>query len=499
MHTSLTHRQPWFVSAVILSSAAAIFACALLPQIVAIAVPLLIAGAIVLMYPAIGLMVMMVLFLIQASPLYTDYGVFARSLTAADGLAALVLAGYLLQGKRSSRHPALGGRRGVVLLLVFAYFTWQIISIFWSPASVSALLTFVRDSLEAVLLFSLAIFILDDRTKVRRAAGMYALAGTGLALYTIHHFQSKGGFSAAGNLLYQGHAYRGGYLGAFNSNELAIILLLVPAFAYLAAAEVRHPIVRLLVTGVTVPIVGLALIVLTSREALIAAAAAVLAGVVLARGVRYRVSLFGVAALGLAVFAFLSITNHLPYYFLDRITQASYDNFGSRLPGWEFGLQLFAQNPIAGAGALGFETIIPSYHITVASNVTAPHNDYIGALADGGLIGFALLIAMLAAIGLTIVFGGRRNPAAIAIFVILGTALASGSFVLTHWFWVGASIACCFGLTEQAEGARESELVPDPVHGNFSAGRPDPEPTRKPRLWRLADTNARGETYADRL
>lgn len=467
MYVSLTQRQPWIAPAIILSSAAAVFGCSFLPQVIAIAVPLLVAGAIVLVYPAIGLMVMMALFLIQASPLYTDYGVFARSLTAADGLAALVLAGYFLQGRKFSRNPALHGRRRAVFLLVCAYFGWGIVSIFWSPASVGALSTFVRDSLEAVLLFGLAIFILDDRVKVRRAASLYALAGTGLALYTIRHFQSKHGFSAAGNLLDQGHVYRGGTLGAFNSNELAIILSLIPAFAYLAT-EARRPIVRLLVTGVTVPVVGIALIVLTSRETFIAAAAAILAGVVLARGVRYRLSLVAVAALALAVYALLSVTNHLPYYFLDRITQASYDNLGSRLPGWEFGLQLFAQHPLGGAGALGFETVIPSYHITVASEVTAPHNDYIGALADNGLIGFALLIAMLTVIGITIVFGGRRNPAGIAIFVILGTAIASGSFLLTHWFWVAASIACCFGLTRETEHVSGMQIVPNPVHSNFS-------------------------------
>lgn len=466
MYTSLTRRQPWIIPPLILLSVGVILACSFLPQVIAIAFPLLIAVVIVLSYPVIGLIVLMVLFLIQASPLYTSYGVFARSLTAADGLALLVLAGYLLQRNTFKASRALGGRRRAALLIVCAYFGWGIVSIFWSPAPVSALSQYVRSSLEAVLLFALAILILDDRAKVRHAAGAYAVAGIALAVYTILHFQSGHGFNAAGNLLYHGRVYRGGSLGAFNSNELSIILSLVPAFAFLAT-EARSRSMRLVSTGVTVPIVGLALVVLTSREVFIEATLAISVGIVFARGVRPRLALAAVAALALAVYAFLSATNHLPYYFQARIAQASYDNLGDRLPGWKFGLQLFTQHPLVGAGALGFETLIPARHITIDTVVTSPHSDYVGALANTGLIGFVLLFGMVAVLGYTIVFGGRRNPASIGILVILGTSIAVGSFALSHWFWVAISIAYCFGLTQEVASVNEAELAPDPVRGNL--------------------------------
>lgn len=469
MYTALPRRQPWIIPTLLLFSIGAILACSFLPQVIAIAVPLLIASAIALRYPAIGLIVLMTLFLIQASPLYTSYGVFARSLTAADGLAVLVLAGYLLQRKLFRTYPAARGQRVAALTIVCAYFGWGIVSIFWSPAPISALSQYARSLLEAVLLFGLSILILDEPAKVRRAAGTYALAGIGLAVYTIFHFQSKHGFNAAGNLLYQGHVYRGGSLGAFNSNELSIILSLIPAFTFLAT-ETRGRSLRLLSTGATVPIAGLALVVLTSREVFVAAALALSVGIVLAHGARHRLALIGVAALALVVYALLSVTNHLPYYFQNRITQAGYDNIGHRLPGWMFGLHLVVQHPLGGAGALGFETMIPGRHITIDTVVTSPHSDYVGALANTGLVGFALLIVMIAVLGHIIVFGGRRNPASIGIFVILVTEMAVGSWDLSHWFWVAVSIACCFGLTRETERVDEGDAVPDSARRNVSQG-----------------------------
>jgi O-antigen ligase len=277
-----------------------------------------------------------------------------------------------------------------------------------------------------------------------------------LSLYTILNFQSNGGFASTSSAL--GNAvYRGGELGAYDKNGLAIVLTFGPAFAFLACQALSRRL-QLAVLALTVPVAGLALLILTSRTTFIAIGLAVVVSLVLTRGSRPRVAVALIVALGLGTLIVVNATGNTPYYVQDRLAQANYDNFGNRLPGWKVGLQLYSDHPVAGVGTAGFVTLIPRYHVSLIG-VTAPHSDYIGTLADGGTIGFVLLLLMLLALGRAIVLGTQRNVASIAIFVLLIVSMAATSIVSSHWVWVVLSVAAALGLSGIPSEAPRRDVI----------------------------------------
>jgi O-antigen ligase len=348
-----------------------------------------------------------------------------------------------------------------LLLAIAAYFSWSILAFTWSPVAVGVSSQYIRHVTENIYVFGLALLILNTREAVRPAAGVYAFAGTALAGYTVLTFQRLQGFDASPLTLAGQAVYRSGGIGSYNANYLAIMLAVVPALAYIATESLPRRL-QLVLSGITIPPVGLALIILTSREAFVALAVATAAAFVLSRNLRYRLGVATFVAVAGATFLIAYQTNHIPWYFSQRFTATSYDTFGSRLPGWDIGLQLFAQNPLAGIGNGGFQTYITSYHVGY-SDVTSPHSDYIGTLADTGIIGMLLLITMLTVLGSTIVFRAGRNPANVIVFFVLLVSMAAGSILEEHWLWVAFGIVTAYGLTVATGVESEKERTRDHV------------------------------------
>jgi O-antigen ligase len=413
------------------------------PLATGVSLALLLATAALLSYPTLGLYVMMTFFLIQDSPLYNAFGILSRSLTAADIVGVLVLLAWLLRWARQTPHSrtlASRGRDTRVFLFVAAYFLWKILSSFWSPAPAGVLVGSLQHDVEHALFFGLVILLLVDAREVRRAAAVYAVVGTGLALYTIFTFGSHQGFAHAALVDVSAQTFRGGLPGTFNANEMSTILVVVPAFAFLAAGDLSRR-VQILITGILVPIIGVTLIILTSREMFVAVPLALLAIVLVSRGYRPRFALALVVLVSAGTFAALVYTANVPPYVQNRINATQSDNFGDRLPLWSEGLDMFTSHPVAGLGTQGFE----------ATFNHAAENEYILTLANQGLIGFVLLLLMLAALGRVLVLDAERNPASIAIAAVVLVSLAASDFLELHWMWVILSIATCHGLRAAAQ------------------------------------------------
>jgi O-antigen ligase len=414
---------------------------------------------------------MMALFLIQASPLYSSYGIFARSYTLADIVGALVLLGWIIrvaQREQSGSLRILRGWRAQAVLAVVAYFAWDAVTSAWSPAPVGLIIDGLRHDAEHAVFFALSILLLTQERQVRRAAGTYAVVGTVLALYTILTFRSNQGFAQVATWTISAESYRGGLPSTFNVNELSTVLALVPGFIFLAAGNLSRR-MQLALTAASVPVIGLALIILTSREVFLAVLLSFMGVLVLARGYRSKVALVPFALLGIATFGALANSGNLPRYFQTRIAATQYDNFGQRLPLWRYGLESFAQHPLSGLGAEGLEATLP------ASGVAGPlqtsvHNDLIRTLANNGLPGFLLLVAMLVILGRAAIQGGQRNPASVGIAVILLVSINSGTFLQTHWMWVALSIVCCLGIARGAQSGASS-ADPKSLHSHESLRR----------------------------
>ena len=435
-------------------------ACAVSPTLTLVACVGLAVAICIVRFPTFGMVLVLSFILVQDSPIFQQYGVLvSRGATVTDLGALLVLLGVALEPvwKPTDLLARVRGRALLPLVAVAAYFGWGVVACFWSSAPTSDLVNFLRLQAEVVVLLLLALLVLRERSRVRWAMAAYSVVGLLLALYVIHTFLSLHGLASGPLTPSQAQAYRGGQTG-FNYNELSIMLSVVPAMTYLAAERLRGD-VRAALTALTVPLVGFAMIILTSRSAILGLAASFVLALLLARGAKGRIAVGGFVAFGAALFALVSTSGGLPYYFQQRFQLASTDQVGGRGPVWQLALDLFQKHPM-GLGAVAYESVImPTANVSVYAGVTSPHSDYIGTLVDLGLIGAILLVVMLVLLGREIVFlGGRRNPASIVIFTVLMISMVSGSFLQTHWYWVIMSLILCYALTSSPIQSNEKAL-----------------------------------------
>src|SRR5579872_611267 len=231
-------------------------------------------------FPAFGTTVLIAFFILADSPLYQQYGsIAALGAKLTDAGTLLVLAGVAIEAATHSGPSFRTLSRAMpVVVAVAVYFGWTIATSEWSLVSILVLTGFFRVQVEAVVLLLLALLSLRSRGRVKLAMAGYAITGTVIAIYAVTHYA----LAANSVLVAIDQAYRGGNTG-YQPNELALILDLVPIFAFLATEGLRWG-YRFLATAVTLPPVVLALIILTSRSALFAAGAAIVVALVLARG-----------------------------------------------------------------------------------------------------------------------------------------------------------------------------------------------------------------------
>jgi O-antigen ligase len=424
--------------------------------------------ALFLAYPTYGLYVLFGLFLIQASPIYQAYGVLANSVTIADIAGILILAGYIYRALSGGDRLSIPPPAQTALLAVSGYFGFSFLSAIWSPASLVAVEQVIRGGLEAIALFALSLVLIRGRRQAQTAAGTYAVVASLTAVWVVFNYSSHNVAAVYNPLL--GTAYRGALPTTLNPNGLSILLALGPAFAYLATVQ-QSARRQLFATFFSFAPVAVAMVILTSREAFIESGCALVAALAVTRGYRNRLLVAAFLGLAVASLAFAVSTNSVPSYFQQRFALASTDNFGGRGPGWQAGLSYFANNPIGGLGMYGYETNISKLDIQAYTGVTSPHSEYIGSLANYGIIGFMLLLAMLALLNRVNVLGTARNPAGVFVSVLLTMSLIAGSLLLEHWLWVAFSIIFCYGLAsrtstdeqEDTAPAVPSELVRPPV------------------------------------
>jgi O-antigen ligase len=448
-------------------------ACAVSPKLTLVACVGAAVVACIIRFPTFGMALLVSFFLIQGSPIYQQYGfVASRGATVADLGGLFVLLGVAVESvfKRTDPLSPLRGRAQLPFLAAAVYFGWGMVTCLWSAVPPSTLLSFLRSQVEAPLLLLVALLVLRNRAGVRWAMAAYAVSGLLLAAYVSSNFASLHGLASGPLTLSQEQSYRGGQTN-FNQNELSVILALVPAMAYLAAERLRSA-VRLGLTALTLPLIGFALLVLTSRSTIISLAAGVVLALLLAKGGNGRAALGGFVALGAGVFALVSASGGLPWYFLKRFQLVASSQIGGRGPVWQLALDLFQRHPM-GLGASAFESLLPSANVTLYAGVSSSHSDYIGTLVNYGVVGAILLGAMMVLLGREIIFtGDRRNPATILIFAVLIVAMSSGDYLQTHWYWTIMSLAFCYALTVHQPASTETALDTRPnQEGRIVTGR----------------------------
>ena len=275
----------------------------------------------------------------------------------------------------------------------------------------------------AVVLFFVVATSLDTIERFRMITGGYVL---GAAIVVVVGIVSGDLGASAGSAIEtstEGRLTTGGN----DPNELASGL--VPAIALAAglAAGARGP--RRLMLLLTIPLLIVGVAATQSRGGLIAAAVALIASVVVARGRRTQVVGIGVLVAAVAAFALATTPGAL-----DRITSA--DNGGNgRTDLWTIAVRMWQDHPVFGVGLAQFPGESKAYVQDpgslefvelIAEKPHLVHNTYLQLLAEVGVLGL-LLYLLVAALCVAAAWraarmfsaSGQRSAAALAQAVVV--------------------------------------------------------------------------------
>lgn len=274
-----------------------------------------------------------------------------------------------------------------LLFLLLLFVAWATLSTLWAADSGEAIGAVTRYA-PNVLLFLVVYAAVRTRSQAIWIVGAL-LAGALIAA-------SFGVISpSAGDV-------EGRLSGAFgNANETATALAVGVALAGGLAVSLRgHPALQL-ATAIGVPACMLALFLTVSRGGIVALAAILVAGVFVA-GPR-RGTVLAAAALG-ALMAVVYFGSFAGQEAREHLFQS--DNGTGRTDIWRVGWRMVEANPALGVGAGNFQTSSVHYLLEpgaiervdfIVDEPKVAHNTYLGVLAELGVIGLALFLAIIAA------------------------------------------------------------------------------------------------------
>jgi O-antigen ligase len=258
-------------------------------------------------------------------------------------------------------------------------------------------------------------------------------------------------------------------------NELASLLV---AGVALSGAIVFNravsPGVRML-TGAAAGLMLLGVLMTLSRGGLVALAALILTGMLVAGRYRPQMIAAGLAIIAVALTFFFGIASPEAR---DRITAA--DGGGGRTDIWKVGERMVAAEPVTGVGAANFQVSAIHYLLTpgairaddrLIDSPSVVHNSYLQILVETGVIGLGLFLAIVAsciaaAIRARRAFAARDDRdgelLAIAVICAIASILAADLFLSEEnskhlWFLLALGPAL-LGVSKLSRGT-EPEAV----------------------------------------
>lgn len=273
--------------------------------------------------------------------------------------------------------------------LVLAFLGWSAISTAWSASSSTALESVMRYALDACLL-PIAFTAVRDRRDVVRVLGAIVAGATVAAISAIvaPPPPESADFGRAT-----------GTVG--DANELAAALLVGLAIAVAFAVNRHFSAPLRALAGIAAALCLTGILVSLSRGGLIGVAAALVIAVAVGGRWRRRVlALCGsLAALAAGYYAFFA---SLPAQ--ERVLNVGGGNGTGRLELWTVALRMIAAHPLNGVGTGQFPIssvhylLRPGLFETGAFILSTPkvtHNTYLNVVAELGIVGGALFVAIL--------------------------------------------------------------------------------------------------------
>lgn len=316
------------------------------------------------------------------------------SLTGKGPTIAGLLVLMAWAGALRERSEALRSHRLVTPCLI-AFALWLALSSTWASKPSAVLSLLFPQYLVAFLAFVVvATFVRTERDHVMIVAGFLG----GAVLSVVIAF-AQNGLVTAQTAVQTASQLDQGRLATATGDPNYLAAGLIPALVIGAGllGRIRDPVARLvLIFGMALLPAGLA--ATQSRGGLVATALTVLAALVLARGYRAQVLAF-VIALAACAGVWLAANPAAA----QRIVNFN-DGGAGRSDLWHVGWEMFKDHPVKGVGLDNFQVLAPQYTRRagelqyvelVAENPHVTHNVYLQFLAETGVIGLGLFLALV--------------------------------------------------------------------------------------------------------
>lgn len=275
----------------------------------------------------------------------------------------------------------------VVTLLVF-FIAWAGLSATWAEDPGGAGQAVYRFSLNAVL-FLIVYTALRTPDHVIRVLGAFVIGATAAAAY---------GFVAGDGISPYGEAAR--ISGADqNANELASTLVAALVLAMGLALVTKSPVMRLAYLGAG-GLCMLGVFLTVSRSGLIALGVAALAAIVFSGRWRPKAAALAILVAVGTLFYFAAVA---PPEARERVTTA--EGGTGREDLWTVAWRMVEAEPLHGVGAGNFQTASIHYLLApgalrrddfIVDTPKVAHNVFLGTLAELGVVGLGLFLALIA-------------------------------------------------------------------------------------------------------
>lgn len=342
--------------------------------------------------------------------------------------------------RRPAAPPGAGDPRRVPegwLVATLLFLLYQVGSGLWAPPGARVGAT----SLDVVSIaaLTLGLYLLargDPRAGVRAALWFLWVAGCLYALAALAAGPGdQGRYSAFG--------------GGPNVFVRVQVLALLALAGLLATGASRWLVL-------SVPLLSVAALLSGSRGGLVAAAVVAAAALVRAdpRVRRAALAVAGLAVLGavVAALALPSFADLVTARFVEQTVEQGYPSQRPQI--WAAALALAVAHPLVGAGLDGFHATAGA-----ALGVEYPHNVALAVLAEGGLVGAALLGAAVT-LWVTTVRARRPDAATVAMATAAGYVALASAFSGDYY---DARLAWCFAALAAAGAAACPHRTPQPV------------------------------------
>jgi O-antigen ligase len=318
------------------------------------------------------------------------------SIAAANILLGLIVLGWILKPTRLSPR-----KMGLPLRVILIYLAWTLVATAVSPFAVNGSAWFEERS--TLLALIPGFVVASDERLLRRMFGYFAILLAGLALYSLYQYFFGWDLIRFKPLVYQSHRYHAVGFQNFHLTFAGMTALITPAVVgFFSGRSYRS--------------------CLCATAGLMTAFSAIARSIILGYiGCAALFAVFGSKTLRRAGFVIFLLLLVLPVTIYsaagDRLAQglgvsgsAEQQGDPTRIYLWKSALNVIRHHPLTGIGEANWDPAFQKYGAPFEhySTTAGPHNDFLSAMVENGIIGGVLFIAMWLVILYSIAGAARR-------------------------------------------------------------------------------------------